>query len=69
MANETHEEFKARVGLMDAAERKRLSLESPFDKRSEISADARYIVKHLWIIGVGVPAVLGAVTALLLSMR
>jgi len=29
----------------------------PFRPRSEISADARYIVKHLWIICVALPLI------------
>jgi hypothetical protein len=34
------------------------SLAKSFDPRSEVSADARYIVKHLWIIFVLLPVVL-----------
>ena len=37
--------------------------ESRFDPRTEVSADALYvasqIVKHLWILSVGVPILLG----------
>ena len=31
----------------------------PFDPRTEVSADARHIVKHLWIILVLLPGVVG----------
>lgn len=30
-------------------------IENPFDPRKEVSADARHIAKHLWILGVAVP--------------
>ena len=39
----------------------RESIDKGFDLRSEVSADARYIVKHLWIIFVLLPVVLGFV--------
>ena len=37
--------------------------------RREISADIRYLVKHLWIISVGVPVAIGLIIALLASLR
>jgi hypothetical protein len=44
-------------------------LQDPFDPRTEISADARHIagriVKHLWIIFVLLPVVLGILYAVL----
>ena len=44
-------------------------LRSPFDPRNEVSADAEYvsgrIVKHLWIIFVLLPVVLGILFAIL----
>ncbi len=43
------------------------SLQNPFDTRSELSRDARYIVKHLWIISVGIPVVVGIALALILA--
>ena len=36
-----------------------------FDKRVEVSADARHIVKHLWIIGVVIPLACAFALALL----
>lgn len=36
-----------------------------FDPRREVSADAHYIVKHLWIIFVLLPVVLGVLLMLL----
>ena len=45
------------------------SLLNAFDKRSERTADARYIVRHLWIIGVGLPVVLSIVALLLWGAR
>jgi hypothetical protein len=45
------------------AEKRALLQEDPFDPRTEVSADARYtagqIVKHLWIILVVLPFILG----------
>ena len=43
------------------------SLQNPFDTRSELSRDARHIVKHLWIIGVGIPLAVGIALALILA--
>jgi len=44
-------------------------LRRPFDPRNEVSADAEYvsgrIVKHLWIIFVLLPVVLGILFAIL----
>lgn len=40
----------------------------PFDCRVEISADARHIVKHLWIIFVLLPFALGLLFLLLQEM-
>lgn len=44
---------------------RRESIDKGFDLRSEVSADARYIVKHLWIIFVLLPLVLGILFAVL----
>jgi hypothetical protein len=44
-------------------EKRQESLADPFDKRSEVTADARYIVKHLWVIAVGIPVVVGVAIA------
>lgn len=49
--------------------RRQDSLLNAFDKRSERSADARYIVRHLWIIGVGLPVVLSIVAVVLWGAR
>ncbi len=44
-------------------------VEGPFDPRSEVSADAKYIarkiVTHLWILFVALPIMLGIVYAIL----
>ncbi|MGA8865816.1 MAG: hypothetical protein WB510_02560 [Candidatus Sulfotelmatobacter sp.] len=37
---------------------------NPFDSRTEVSADARHIVKHLWIIFVALPFVLAILYAI-----
>jgi hypothetical protein len=57
-------------------ERKKEIEENPFDFRDEVSADsklvsadARYIVKHLWIIFVLLPFVLGLVFAIVTGLR
>jgi hypothetical protein len=39
--------------------------ENPFDPRTEVSADAQHIVKHLWIIFVLLPFILGLLYAFL----
>lgn len=39
--------------------------DNPFDPRNEVSADARQIVKHLWIIFVALPFVLGILFVIL----
>jgi hypothetical protein len=54
----------------EARTRKRAELqENPFDSRTEVSADATYIagriIKHLWIIFVLLPVVLGVLWALM----
>jgi hypothetical protein len=41
------------------------SAANAFDARSEVSADARHIVKHLWIIFVLLPVPLGILFMLL----
>jgi hypothetical protein len=38
---------------------------NPFNPRLDVSADARHIVKHLWMIFVLLPVVLGIVLAIL----
>jgi hypothetical protein len=54
MANyETAEQAQWREKL------RRESIDKGFDLRSEVSADARYIVKHLWTIFVLLPVALG----------
>jgi hypothetical protein len=51
-----------------AAKRSKLQ-QDPFDPRTEVSADARHvagrIIKHLWIIFVALPFVLGLLYAIL----
>jgi hypothetical protein len=39
--------------------------EHPFDPRNEVSADARHVVKHLWIIFVALPFVLALLYVIL----
>ncbi len=39
-------------------ERRQESLANPFDVRNEVSADARHIVKHIWIVSVLIPALI-----------
>ncbi len=46
---------KARAELQD----------NPFDPRTEVSADARRVIKHLWIIFVAFPLVLGILFVIL----
>lgn len=41
----------------------------PFDPRTEISADARHIVKHLWILFVLLPVILGLVVAVIEALK
>ena len=52
-----------------AAAKRQESLANPFDPRTEISADAQHIagriVKHLWIIFVLLPVVLGILFTIL----
>jgi hypothetical protein len=40
----------------------------PFHPRTEVSADARYIVKNLWIIFVALPFVLGILIVILKNL-
>ncbi len=51
---------------------RQLSRTLPFDQRNEISADAVYvagkIVSTMWIIGVGIPVVVGLVAGLALAL-
>jgi hypothetical protein len=58
------EEAEKKAQLANATRRAEL-LEHPFDARTEVSAGARHIVKHLWIIFVLLPVVLGILFALL----
>jgi hypothetical protein len=51
--------------LREKEEIRAASAANPFDARSEVSADARHIVKHLWIIFVLLPVVLGILLVLL----
>ena len=55
--------------LCSVALSKRELQSKAFDKRTEVSADARYIagriVKHLWIIFVALPFVLGILILIL----
>ncbi len=44
-------------------------LATVFDPRAEVSADSGHIVKHLWIIFVLLPVVLGIVAAILIAME
>src|SRR5271154_3953815 len=52
-----------------AKQEQRALAEAPFRPRTEVSADARYIagriVKHLWIIFVALPFVLGILIVIL----
>jgi hypothetical protein len=41
----------------------------PFDPRTEVSADARRIIKHLWILLFAIPLIVGVLWALLHDMR
>jgi predicted ATP-dependent serine protease len=54
-------------GLFKAAQ------DTPFDSRTEVSADARHIagriVKHMWIIAVLLPVIIGLAWALLRSVE
>ena len=61
---------RLQVEMDDARARKRAELlENPFDSRAEVSADAKHIassiIKHLWIIFVLLPVVLGVLWALM----
>lgn len=50
-----------RKAYEDVLRKRQLSRTLPFDARNEVSADARHIashiIKHMWIIGVGLPVV------------
>jgi hypothetical protein len=52
-----------RARYTDEIRNRQVSRTLPFDSRHEVSADARHIagriIKHLWIICVGVPVVAG----------
>jgi hypothetical protein len=43
--------------------------ETPFDPRTEVSADARKIVKNLWVIFVLLPFVTGLLILLVSSIK
>jgi hypothetical protein len=45
------------------------SLAKGFDPRTEVSADTRHIVKHLWMIFVILPVVLGIVAEILIAVE
>lgn len=47
----------------------RVAEETPFNPRAEVSADARHIVKHVWIIFVLLPFVLGLLWAIANATR
>lgn len=51
-----------------AAKREALQ-DNPFDPRTEVSADVKHVVKHLWIIFVLLPFVFGLLWALISAMR
>jgi hypothetical protein len=55
---ETYGEEEARKEGEMREMARQASIANPFDSRSEVSADARHIVKHLWIIFVLLPVVL-----------
>lgn len=55
---------KERLRLAPAAKKEELQ-NNPFDTRTDVSADAKHIVKHLWIIFVLLPVVLGTLYAIL----
>lgn len=64
------EQARLRAERDEARAKKRAELQdNPFDSRAEVSADAKYIagsiVKHLWIIFVLLPVVLGLLWALM----
>jgi hypothetical protein len=54
---------KVREDYTEIIRLRQLSRTLPFDQRNEVSADAKYIadriVKHMWIICIGVPVVAG----------
>ena len=60
---------RAQKELAEREAERQKSLANPFDARSEVSENARYIsgriVKHLWIIFVLLPVVLGILFAIL----
>jgi hypothetical protein len=58
--DETDEDYERRA----KEEAMLTSAANPFDPRSEVSADARHIVKHLWAICVLLPLALGALALL-----
>jgi hypothetical protein len=59
----------ARIAKQEALLARREALrENPFDPRTEVSADARHLVKHLWILFVLFPIVLGVLLGLLAAI-
>jgi hypothetical protein len=70
LAKRQAEQVRLQAERDEARAKKRAGLQdNPFDPRTEVSADATYtasrIVKHLWIIFVLLPVVLGLLWALL----
>jgi hypothetical protein len=58
------EHQKAMAGKQQRRSERRQELQdNPFDPRTEISADARHIVAHLWVLFVGLPVILGLLWA------
>lgn len=40
----------------------------PFDPETQVSADAKHVVKHLWIIGVLLPVLVAVVSYILTKL-
>ncbi len=62
-AEELSDRATRKAKAATATEKARLVV--PFDPRTEVSADAKKIVAHLWIIFVLLPVVLGVLWAIL----
>lgn len=64
--DECAKELLIRQGLYET-KRRRLA-ENPFDPRTEVSADSKRIVQHMWIILVLLPCILGALWGIVIAL-
>ena len=60
----SREKVKAALAGGRAAKRQELE-DNPFDRRTEVSADAKRIVAHLWILFILLPIVVGLLLTIL----